>query len=153
MAEFSFNAKGKRWSTLARLIAETTPNAEIQETDETITIKAPYITITREMIEKACFPNGVKHSGTLDKILYGLALIRKGRLVAQTKDRIVVGDDDGERAITVRLRLDQLDDITRLADRLGMSRNQFILTAIERFVEFLEESQNLPILDEKEEQP
>ncbi|HHT27436.1 MAG TPA: hypothetical protein GXZ82_09350 [Firmicutes bacterium] len=150
MAEMTFGAKGKRWSALARLIAESDPSIQVVETEETITLRGQCITVTKQMVEKALFPKGVKNPKTAERVLYGLVLTRKGRLIAHTDDRIVIGDDDGERAMTVRLRTDHQQDITRLADELNISRNQFVVRAIEHFVRFLEESRTQPTLDEQE---
>lgn len=151
MARMSFGARGKRWSALARLIAADNPNIQVTETADSITLEGPYITVTRQMVEQALFPSGAKHEKTIDKVLYGLALLREGRLVYQGPDRIVIGDDDGERAMSVRLRVDHQQDIARLADALGMSRNQFVVTAIEHFVHFLDESREMAMGDLAEE--
>jgi len=152
MAEIVLNARGNRWPALAKLIIENTPEAESNESNGKLRIRAPYITVTRGMVEQTLFPEGPKNPKTVEKVLYGLALVRKGRLVVQNDDRIVIGDDDGERATTLRMRVDQLEDISRLAKQLGMSRNQFVITAIEHFVRFLEDSQRLLSLDEEENQ-
>ena len=52
--------------------------------------------------------------------------------------------------MTVRLRTDHQQDITRLADELNISRNQFVVRAIEHLVRFLEDSSTQPTLDEQE---
>lgn len=147
MAEISFKAKGKRWPGLARRVHAENPKSELLETPDTLTIRGPTITITRQMVVDTCFPNGPEHPGTVKRLLYGLALTRKGRLVARTESRIVIGDDDGERAMSLRLRPDHRQTIERFASRLGMSRNEFVLQAIEHFAEFLEESESLPLED------
>lgn len=150
MAEMSFGAKGKRWSALARFIAENDPSVQLEETDDTITLRGTCITVTKQMVEKALFPKGVKNAQTAERVLYGLAMRKKGQLVAQTEDRIVIGDDDGERATTIRFRIDHQQDIARLSSKLGISRNQFVVRAIEHFIRFLEESETPLTLNEKE---
>ncbi len=146
MAEITF-AKSKRWGSLAKIIAKSDPKLKIDDKDDRFHITGPYITITREMVKSACFSNGAKNPKTVDKILYGLALLRKGRLIVQTDDKIVIGDDNGERAITVRFRVDQQQELAKYADELSISRNQFIINAIEHFIKFLKEVKNLPDLD------
>lgn len=142
MAELSLGS-GRRWGILAKLIAENDKDISLREEEHEIIVSGPYITVTMQMIQRACFPEGVKHPKALDRILYGLALQRKGRLIVQTEDKIVIGDDDGERAMTLRLRYDQLQDVIKYSDDLGISRNKFITDAIEYYVKFLTEARNL----------
>ena len=99
------------------------------------------------MLEETCFPDGPRNPGTPTRLLYGLALLRTGRLVARSNDRIVVGDDDGERAMSVRLRLDHHEAIARLSKQLKMSRNEFVAQAIEHFTEYLDGARDLDTLD------
>jgi hypothetical protein len=147
MAEISFKARGKRWPALARRVHAENPKSELVETPDTLTVRGPTIAITRRMVLATCFPDGPENPGTVKRLLYGLALTRKGKLVTRTEDRIVIGDDDGERAMSLRLRPDHRQAIERFALRLGMSRNEFVLQAIEHFVGFLEDSESLPLPD------
>lgn len=143
MAELWFKAGGRRWPALARRVAEENPHAELVEEGGRYVVRGPTLAVTRRMVEETCFPDGARHAGTPSRLLYGLALLRKGRLLARSEDRIVIGDDDGERAMTVRIRADHRDAIARLSDRLDMSRNEFVVRAIEHFVDYLEESRDL----------
>lgn len=149
MAEMRFKAKGKRWAALARRVAADNPKAKVVESEDGhhLVVTGPHLTITRRMVEETCFPNGTENPGTVKRLLYGLALTRKGKLVAKTEDRIVIGDDDGVRPMLVRLRVDHRQAIERLAGELGLSRNEFVVRAVEHFVAWLEESRELPALD------
>ncbi len=130
---------------LAKLVAEYDRKLTLEKLDNgRWRVKGPYITITRDMLEKAYFSKGgPKNPKTIDRMLYGYALVRKGCLIAQTKDKIVIGDDDGERAITTRLRIDEKQEIEKYAKNLGISRNQFILKAIKYFISFLKSSEKM----------
>lgn len=63
------------------MLAAYDPKLKLEEADEGYKITGPYITITRDMVEKTCFPQGAKYSKSIDRILYGLALTRKGKLI------------------------------------------------------------------------
>ena len=149
MAEMIFKAKGRRWPALAQRVAAENLGATIVESEDgqALKVSAPHLTITRKMVEETCFPDGVRNAGTVTRLLYGIALSRKGRLVVKTADRIVIGDDDGERAMSLRLRVDHQAAIAQLSKELGMSRNEFVVKAVEHFCQYLEESRELPALD------
>jgi len=149
MAELKFKARGKRWPALARRVAADNPGTELIESGSTITVRGPCIIVTREMVEETCFLNGPRNPGTPTRLLYGLALLRTGHLVARSNDRIVIGDDDGERAMSVRLRVDHQQAIKRLAERLKMSRNEFVVQAVEHFTAYLDGARDLDALDEE----
>jgi hypothetical protein len=76
------------------------------------------------MVERACFPQGARFSGSVTEILCWLALNRKGELIVQDEDRVVIGDDAGEKAISLRLRPDHLLAIDALASDLKKSRRE-----------------------------
>ncbi|XMB85334.1 hypothetical protein RJG79_07850 [Mycoplasmatota bacterium WC44] len=142
MAELKLGT-GTRWSKLADLIVKHNKNIKKEELEHSIIVKGPYISITRDMIEDACFPKGVRNKGAITRVIDGLALLRIGRLIHHSDKKIVIGDDDGERALTFRLRVDQQETITNLAKELGISRNQFIINATEYYINYLEESRSL----------
>jgi len=149
VAEMTFKAKGRRWPALARRVVAENPGAELvpSEDGQTLIVRGPHLLISRKMVEETCFPDGVRNAGTVTRLLYGIALSRKGRLVVKTDDRIVIGDDDGERAMSLRLRVDHQAAIARLSKELGMSRNEFVVKAVEHFCQYLEASRDLPALD------
>ena len=153
MAELTFKARGKRWPALARRVAAENPGAKLIESADALVVRGPTITLTRRMVLDTCFPDGTENPGTATRLLTGLALGRKGRLVARTADRIVIGDDDGERAVALGLRPDHLAAIERLSGELGMSRNAFLVAALEHYVGYLEEARRLPDLDGEPDSP
>ncbi len=142
MASFRFSA-GKRGQKLAQLVQKYNYNTKaIYTTNEAgakyiAQIEAPCLTITREMISKAYFGGNPEYEASIDMWLNHFVLNANGKVICNAHDKIIVCDDDSDKAMSLRMKINHQMDIARFSEKLQMSRNDFVLRAIEHYVQYL----------------
>jgi hypothetical protein len=148
MAKVKFS-NGKRSQKLARLVKDNSYNAQTSiNTDDYGTqiiseVTAACIVITREMVVKSYFNGKPEYEASVDKWMDAYALKCEGNIICNTPSKIVVCDDNGEKAMSLRFRIDHQMDIARYSEKLGVSRNDFVIKAIENYVRYLNEIEDM----------
>lgn len=138
MAAFSFSA-GKRSQALAAALLAAQPEARaVRGVDGSVErVEAPCLIITRGMVESAIFGGKSEYRESADMYLQHFALNARGRVLANDENQVAVAGDDSDRAMSLRMKAHHQYAIARMSDRLGLSRNDFVLRAIERYVKYL----------------
>lgn len=148
MAVFKFSP-GKRAQQLVKLIEKYNNDVKLtySENESGIQfvskIEAPCIVITRDMISKAYFNGKPEYEASVDKWLDYCALNGNSKVICHTRDKVVICDEDGDKAMSLRFKIYHQMDITRLSDKLGISRNDFVVRAIEHYVQYLNDIEEM----------
>jgi hypothetical protein len=140
--------EGKRNQRLAQLVAERNydvhaETADMENGPVIFSIAAGCLTVTRDMVVKAYFAGKPEYEASVDKIMDWLAMRCKGKLISSTPTKIIVCDDDGDKAMSLRYKVNHQADIARLSERLGISRNDFVVRAIEHYVKYFAEIEEM----------
>ncbi len=147
MAAFIFGG-GTRAQALAKAVLAQTPDATAEYGKneggaEVITkITAPWLQITRRMLEKTQFDGAAQYSENIDRLLHYYGMRAEGKLLRMDAERVIVAEDDGDKLISLRCKTCHKGWIKQYADRLGVSGNDFILRAIEYYCTYLEEAES-----------
>ncbi len=143
MAYFQFGA-GNRAQALAHLVEEYNKpvalHTQQSEAGESYTrkVEAPCLVITREMIKQAYFHGAPEFDSSLDKWMDFYSLTSaSGKLVRNDREKIILCDDDGDKAMSLRYKAYHQAEIARYSERLGISRNDFVVKAIEHYIDYL----------------
>lgn len=148
MAMFLFGT-GDRSQTLARMVAKYNPDARCVyapgETgeDRISRVEAPSLTMTRRMVSDAFFDSHPQYPESVDKRLGHYALTGEGKVLENSRDRVILCDTDADKMMSLRMKAYHQADIARLSQRLGISRNDFVLKAIDRYVEYLNQLEEM----------
>lgn len=142
MASFRFST-GKRGQILAALVKKHNYNTKVTFTSNEAGVKcitqieAPCLIITREMISKAYFGGKPEYEASIDMWLNHFVLNANGKVIYNAHDKIIICDDDSDKAMSLRMKINHQMDIARLSEKLQISRNDFVLRAIEHYVQYL----------------
>ena len=148
MAMFLFGT-GDRSQALAKMVAKYNPEARCVyvpgETgeDRISRVEAPSLTMTRRMVSDAFFDGHPQFPESVDKYLEHYALTGEGKVLENSRDRVILCDTDADKMMSLRMKAYHQADIARLSQRLGISRNDFVLKAIDRYVEYLNDLEEM----------
>jgi hypothetical protein len=102
-------------------------------------LRAPCLLVTRAMVEGAYFAGRAHHGASVDSLMHHLALKAEGKLLRADVVQVIVCDDDGDRAMSLRMKAIHQADIAAWSRRLNISRNDFVLRCIEHYAAYLSE--------------
>lgn len=142
MASFEFGT-GVRSQKLAGFVKKHNYDVKVTHSQSEVGAKcisqidAPCITITRDMIVKSYYSEKPEYEASVDMWLDHFALNAKGKVISHTRDKVIICDDDGDKAMSLRFKSNHQMDVARLSEKLGISRNDFVIRAIEHYVKYL----------------
>ncbi|MGI6704962.1 MAG: hypothetical protein ACOX6S_01430 [Clostridia bacterium] len=145
MASFRFSS-GKRGQILAELVKKHNYNTKATYTTNEAGVKciaqieAPCLTITREMISKAYFGGKPEYEASIDMWLNHFVLNANGKVIYNAHDKIIICDDDSDKAMSLRMKINHQMDIARFSEKLQISRN---IRAIEHYVQYLSSTEEM----------
>lgn len=148
MASLEFNG-GKRSQKLAYLIVKKnlSSQTESQEAEDGMNIiscvTAPCLAVSREMVIKAYFNGKPEFEATVDMLMDHLAMKCSGKLLSSSHKKLIVCDDDSDKAMSLRYKVNHQADIAHYSEKLGISRNDFVIRAIEHFTAYLSEIEEM----------
>lgn len=142
MAQLSLT-KARRGRLLAQAMRDALPGVTLEETEDAIVVRGALLLLTRDMVSRAYFAGQPRDPGSVDMFMNHFALGGVGNRIASTPERVVFCDDGGERSMAFRMRADHQAEIAMLSEQLGISRNEFVLRAVDRYIADLRGAQAL----------
>lgn len=139
-------SNGRRGKILANLISATCPDSKIYTLAnsggiEVIAIEGVCLTVTRNMVREAYFEEPDMESW-VNILFHHIAMNKEGVTICQTSGKIVIADSDDEKTMLLRMKLYHQMAISLYSEKLGLSKTEFVLKAIEYYSGFLETAKN-----------